>query len=89
MQLDVRGVEQIARALEARIELLDLRHDALGFGLLRADRGVCGRPTCRDRCRSEGEDDDRSLSLQSLDDVSRRSPGASAPGLPHVTRWGR
>jgi hypothetical protein len=89
VQLDVRRVVAVACALEARVELLDLQRYLLCLRLLRADRGVGSRNTGRDASRDEGDDDDRGLSLQCLDDVSRRSPGACAPGLPYVTRSGR
>jgi len=81
VQPRVRRVVPIACALEARIEYLNLFEDALRLGLFRADRGVGGRCTCCDSCCSKGDDDDRSLSLQCLDDVSRLHTGASAPGL--------
>jgi hypothetical protein len=81
VQLRVRLVVAVASALETRVEDLDLPEDVLRLGLLRVDGWIGGRSAGRDRRRSKSDDGDRSLSLQCLDDVSRRSPGASAPGL--------
>jgi len=89
VKLERRRLVRCSRALEARIELLDSSADLLRFGLLGADGGIGGRRLGREARRGKGDEDDRGLSLQCLDDVSRRSPGAAAPGLPHVTRSGR
>ena len=70
----VRRVVGALCALQARVELLDLAHDLLRLGLLRADGGVAGGCAGRDESRSNDEDEHRRLSLQNPDN-----------GLPRIT----
>src|SRR5207248_1503933 len=54
-ELDVREVVRLDRALQARVELLDLRKDALGLRLLGRDRisGCRNSRRCCERCQGD------------------------------------
>jgi hypothetical protein len=75
LQLRVREVVCVPRALEARVELLDLDQNALSFGLLRTDRRVGGSCAGRKNRCGDSNDDSWGVSFQNPNDVSRRSPG--------------
>src|SRR5258706_4769272 len=52
VQLRARRFVGALSTMQARVELLDLAHDLLGLGLLRADVRVAGRRAGRDESRS-------------------------------------
>jgi hypothetical protein len=62
-QLRGRGVVCVARALEARVELVDLCEDLPCLRLLCADGGIARRGAGDDTGGDKGGDDDCGLSL--------------------------
>ena len=89
VQLRRRRVVRGARALEARVEAVDLREDALRLGLLRADRRVAGCCAGRDESRGDGDQRHRRLSLQKPDvGLSIRACDRRTAGGRHVTSGG-
>jgi len=79
-ELRVRALVAVARALEARVELLDLARDALRLGALAADGGVACRRPGRNARSDESRDDYRRLTLTNPDNDLRPSLATGAPG---------
>jgi hypothetical protein len=67
LQFQVRGLVRVFRALQIRVELLDLAEHLLGLSPFRADRWVTGCYAGRDASRSKGNDEHRRLSLKNPD----------------------
>jgi len=63
LQLCARRVVGVARALEARVESVDLGENLPRLSLLCTDRGVAGRGAGDDTGGDESGDDDCGLSL--------------------------
>jgi hypothetical protein len=82
-ELHRRHLVAVARALEIRVELLDLSGDALRLRALRADGRVAHGRAGREKSRSRSEHERRRQSLQSPMHELRPSLATGAPG------WGR
>jgi hypothetical protein len=80
VELDVRGVVLLDRALEVRIQAVDLSQDLVGLGLLRPNRGVRYRRDCGEKSRENPQQNVRRLSLAGSDQCPLLGAGTRRTG---------